>query len=94
ATLSCAGCAVGTIVNYAIAEGTTPIAISQILSATVDIANGKIVLPVSLVQRATPGDHTYQIVVTATGIGSGGTAQVNSATLNAVDLGRVPPPSP
>ncbi len=86
ATLDCTGCTTPVAVTYAIGSAGVPV--SPVMRATVDSADGDIVLPVSLLTHVTGGAKQYELLVTAS-FGSG-TATVRSATLNAIDLGRAP----
>ncbi len=87
ATLDCTGCTTPVGVTYAI--GSAGVAVSPVMRATVDSANGDIVLPVSFLTQATGGVNQYELLVTASGFGPG-SATVLPATLNAIDLGRAP----
>ncbi len=73
--------------TYAIGSAGVPV--SPVMRATVDSADGDIVLPVSFLTQATGGVKGYELLVTASGFGSG-SATVLSATLNAMDLGLAP----
>lgn len=84
-TLDCTGCTAPVAVTYTI--GSAGVLLSPVMSATVDSAEGDIVLPVSFLTHVTGGEKTFDLLVTASGFGSG-SATVRSATLNAIDLGR------
>lgn len=85
ATLDCTGCTPGATITYGL--GQAGILISPVMSVTVDSSHGDVVLPVTWMTQASGGSHAYELIVTASGIGSG-TADVESATLNVIDLGR------
>lgn len=84
ATVDCTGCQVPVAVSYWLSKGGA--AVSSPLSATVDSTDADIVLPISLINQAS-GDGTFELVVRATGLGTG-SAAVRSASLSAIDLGR------
>lgn len=88
AVLSCTDCqasGVPATVRYAIVDGDTTL--SDVMTITLDSADSSIVLPVSSLDLADFGTHTYELVITATGLGAGN-AVVTSPSLQAIDLGR------